>query len=185
MAEDAPAPNPSQPEVAPSQAPHPEAADPKFVDELVGDPELRRAIELYVQQNIQQTLHLREGDLLPDPEELARFDQVVPGLAATIANEWQTESAHRRRRDESVTRAQLAGYRRYQWFAFILILVLIAASAYLFSIGKDAIGFLLALVTAASVVTRALLAFVGARASEEERRDTNAEPDGKELAKAD
>lgn len=86
--------------------------------ELVEDPKIRRAIELSVQQNIQNHLHLRERDLLPDAEELQRFDQVVPGLAARVADEWQKESAHRRDMDKKVVDGQLAGYRRYQWFAF-------------------------------------------------------------------
>src|SRR3954454_3752429 len=104
---------------------------------LVDNPRLRRAIELSVQQNIQQHLHLRERDLLPDPEELHRFDQIVPGLAARVADEWQKESSHRREMDKTMAAGQLAGYRRYQWFAFVLILALLGVSAYLFSIGKD------------------------------------------------
>ena len=63
--------------------------------------------------------------------------------------------------DKKVVDGQLAGYKRYQWFAFLLILALIGASVYLFSIGQDVIAFLLALTTAASVVVRALLAIVG------------------------
>jgi len=143
--------------------------------ELVEDPKIRRAIELSVQQNIQNHLHLRESDLLPDAEELQRFDQVVPGLAARVADEWQKESAHRREMDKKVVDGQLAGYRRYQWFAFILILALIGASVYLFSIGQDVIAFLLALTTAASVIVRALLALAGAgkAAAEAEDADIN------------
>jgi uncharacterized Tic20 family protein len=70
--------------------------------------------------------------------------------------------------DQTMAAGQLAGYRRYQWFAFVLILALLGVSAYLFSIDKDVIAFLLALTTAVSVVVRALLAMVGASARAEE-----------------
>lgn len=139
--------------------------------ELVDNPRLRRAIELSVQQNIQQHLHLRERDLLPDPEELRRFDQIVPGLAARVADEWQKESSHRREMDKTVADGQLSGYRRYQWFAFLLILALLGVSAYLFSIDKDVIAFLLALTTAVSVVVRALLAMAATSAEPEEQNE--------------
>lgn len=141
--------------------------------ELVDDPRLRRAIELSVQQNIENHLHLRERDLLPDADELARFDQVVSGLAARIADEWQKESAHRRDMERKMADGQLAGYKRYQVFAFILILGLLAGSVYLFATGHSAIAFLFALPPAASVVVRALLAVFGGEESKEqvEERD--------------
>lgn len=81
--------------------------------------------------------------------------------------------------DKKVVDGQLAGYRRYQWFAFFLILALIGASVYLFSIGKDVIAFLLALTTAASVVVRALLAMVGATKLSEDQEDETS-PDGED-----
>lgn len=139
--------------------------------ELLEDPKIQRAIELSVQQNIQNHLHLRERDLLPDAEELRHFDQVVPGLAARVADEWQQESAHRRDMDRKVFDGQLAGYKRYQWFAFLLILALIGASVYLFSIGQDVIAFLLALTTAASVVVRALLAFAADKMGDDDKEE--------------
>ena len=144
-----------------AQLDHPDSIESEEVDgELADNPRLRRAIELSVQQNIQQHLHLRERDLLPDPEELRRFDQIVPGLAARVADEWQKESSHRREMDKVMASGQLSGYQRYQWFAFLLILALLGVSAFLFSIDKDVIAFLLALTTAISVVVRGLLAMV-------------------------
>ncbi len=66
--------------------------------------------------------------------------------------------------------------RRYQWFAFLLILALIGASVYLFTIGQDVIAFLLALTTAASVVVRALLAMVGSNDSGDEENSSDGKP---------
>jgi uncharacterized membrane protein len=168
-----------------SQLHPPEPGEAEEVDgELVDSPRLRRAIELSVQQNIQQHLHLRERDLLPDPEELRRFDQIVPGLAARVADEWQKESGHRREMDKTIADGQLSGYRRYQWFAFLLILALLGVSAYLFSIDKDVIAFLLALTTAISVVVRALLAMAstGAPSDDEGEEQGPAATDDKEAA---
>jgi uncharacterized membrane protein len=153
-------------EIQPAQ-PHLDPAE-EVTGELVEDPKIRRAIEVAVQQNIEAHLHLREKDLLPDADELKRFDQIVPGLAARVADEWQAESKHRREMDREIVDGQLSGYRRYQWFAFVLILALIGASVYLFTIGQDVIAFLLALTTAASVIVRALLALVGAKSTDDE-----------------
>jgi uncharacterized membrane protein len=167
---------PGLPELQPSSADSPETGGAEEVDgELVADPRLRRAIELSVQQNIQQHLHLRERDLLPDPEELNRFDQVVPGLASRVADEWQKESAHRREMDRKMIDGQLTGYHRYQWFAFILILVLLGTSAYLFSIDKDVIAFLLGLPAVIAIIARALGAAIG-KGGDEDASNERASP---------
>lgn len=62
-----------------------------------------------------------------------------------------------------------------------LILALIAASVYLFSIGQDVIAFLLALTTAASVVIRALLAMAGAAKAVDSEEDKDS-PAGRDDA---
>lgn len=163
-------PQPLDGEVAPE---HSADLDYEEVDgELVGDPKIRRAIELSVQQNIENHLHLRERDLLPDPDELARFDKVVPGLAARVADEWQRESRHRRGMEVKMADGQLAGYRRYQIFAFVLILALLAGSVFLFAEGENALGFLFALPPAVSVVVRALLAILSGEESSDEVEKT-------------
>jgi len=73
--------------------------------------------------------------------------------------------------DKTIASGQLSGYRRYQWFAFLLILALLGVSAYLFSIDKDVIAFLLALTTAISVVVRALLAMASTEAPSDQEEE--------------
>lgn len=70
---------------------------------------------------------------------------------------WRTEAATRRQFDGEVVRGQLAGYKRYQHYIFILLLLLIVAGTVLAAIGADVLGWLLALSGIVPIVVRALL----------------------------
>jgi hypothetical protein len=151
--------------------------------ELVEDPQLRKSIErtidFYFQQNVQQHLHVAERPVLPDAKELERLNEVVPGMALDIRNEWKTEAATRRHRDREIVRAQIHGYRDYQRYVFILLFVLIATGAGLVALDKNVIGLLIALTGIIPIVARALLG-ITSRGGGDENGDgagkTNVEP---------
>lgn len=157
-------------ELAPRERPGEESIE----GELVKDPKVLRTIEFYVQQNIQHHLHLGERGFLPDAEELARFEQVKPGLAGEIIEQWKTESGFRRDMDREIVRAQITGYNRYQNYIFLLLVLLIAGGVVLAALGVDVLGWLLALAGIVPIIVRALLGVLG-RNGEEEPEQPEAE----------
>ncbi|MCP4661845.1 MAG: DUF2335 domain-containing protein [bacterium] len=77
---------------------------------------------------------------IPSPEALANYNEIVPGLAQTIVENWLDESHHRRSEQSS---ARMQNYRiqsRGQIFAFILTLLFFGGSMTLIYQGHGASG---------------------------------------------
>lgn len=71
---------------------------------------------------------------LPAPETLQQFEDIVPGLARAIANEWHEETAHRRRFDNTALKLEIwerLGSRVLAFLFSVLCLVTAVICAYL------------------------------------------------------
>lgn len=99
---------------------------------------------------------------LPPPNVLREYDQVKPGLADIIVNQWQTETAHRHKTIDGLTetdREVLRDYadfqRRGQWLGFGALALVVAVTALALILGRDtaAIG---GIVLAASYAVAAI-----------------------------
>ena len=85
---------------------------------------------------MQQTHQEFRAGPLPDPEDLARFEQVVPGLANRIVNMAEENQRDRLRSNATIRRTIAMG----QVFAFLVSLGAIGAGTYLASIGHSSQG---------------------------------------------
>jgi len=82
---------------------------------------------------VQQTHQEFRAGPLPDPEDLARFDQVVPGLANRIVGMAEENQKDRLRSNATMRRTIAMG----QVFAFIVSISAIGAGTYLASLGHN------------------------------------------------
>jgi uncharacterized membrane protein len=88
---------------------------------------------------------LRIGPL-PTPEELAHFDQVLPGLAERIVTMAELNGIDRRRNNRTIRWVTMLG----PVFAFIIMMTALGGGFYLVNMGKDAAG-ITAIITAIGV----------------------------------
>lgn len=84
---------------------------------------------------------------LPAPEILREYDDVLPGLAREIVDQWKGETAHRhetitslRNTDYEAMRAYYAGEKRGQVFALICFLALIAVGVLALILDQELAG---------------------------------------------
>lgn len=84
---------------------------------------------------------------LPPPDALAAYDDVQPGLAREIVEQWKTETAHRHRTidglrdiDHQSMTAYYAGERRGQWLALAVFLAVVAVAVLAIVLHRDAVG---------------------------------------------
>lgn len=80
---------------------------------------------------------------LPHPDELAHFDQVLPGLAERIVTMAEANNLDRRRTNRAIRVVSLLG----QVFAFIVAMTALLGGFYLIDQGNDGAG-VAAIVTA-------------------------------------
>lgn len=102
-------------------------------------------------------------DFLPDPEELARYEKVVPGGAERILEMAEKQSSHRREMEERAVSAEIRGARIRQALTFVLALATGILGGVLLIAGSELAGLIVILVDAAAVVG---IAIYGGRASE-------------------
>lgn len=81
---------------------------------------------------------------LPAPETLGEYDNVKPGLADIIVEQWQSETGHRHKTIDSVRKtdhdamlAYYAGERRGQWIGLVAFFVIAAVAALAILKGSD------------------------------------------------
>jgi len=84
---------------------------------------------------------------LPPPAVLARYDDVVPGLAREIVDQWKAETAHRhatidglRKTDRDAMLAFYEGERRGQYLATVLFAGIIGVAIFAILRESQAIG---------------------------------------------
>jgi uncharacterized membrane protein len=102
---------------------------------------------------------------LPTPNELAQFDQVLPGLAERIVRMAEQNGEDRRRTNRTIRWVTMLG----QIFAFIIMMTALAGGFYLVNSGKDTAG-IAAIITAIGVP---LATFVYSRARARAQQQQN------------
>ncbi|MGC9292223.1 MAG: DUF2335 domain-containing protein [Acidobacteriaceae bacterium] len=92
--------------------------------------------------------------LLPHPDHLAKYNEVIPNGAERIMAMAERQSAHREELESLVVNGNLANQTRGSIFAFILALVIVLGGIFLMYVGKDVYGFatiIMSIVSLASV----------------------------------
>lgn len=81
---------------------------------------------------------------LPLPDVLGEYDQVKPGLADIIVEQWQSETRHRhktidgvRETDHEAMRSYYAGERRGQWIGLVAFLAIVTVAILAVLKGSD------------------------------------------------
>lgn len=119
----------------------PQQLDPSTIEEIQENP--KAALQL-----ISQTV--RFSGPVPHPDDLARYDEILPGAADRIFAMAKKEQAHRHFKERKTLEISSRG----QWFGFILGIVILAVGGWLLHEGKDAAGYV--------ALISALVALVGA-----------------------
>lgn len=101
-------------------------------------------------------------DFLPNPEELARYEKVVPGGAERILEMAEKQSMHRREMEDKAVSAEIRGARIKQVLTFALALATGVLGGILLISGSELAGLMVILVDAAAVVGIAIYGNRGA-----------------------
>lgn len=117
-----------------------------------------------VRTEITEPMMTRVMDFLPAPEELARYEKVVPGGAERILEMAEQQSMHRREMEEKSVSAEIRGARIKQVLTFVLALAAGVLGGALLITGSELAGLMVILVDAAAVVG---IAIYGKRETEE------------------
>lgn len=88
--------------------------------------------------HIQERFH---AGPLPSPEQLALYDQVLPGTAEMIVHAVPTEAAHRRGLEQTEQRAVWAWRKRGQWMGYSITVLALVMGAILLAIGIKIGGY--------------------------------------------
>lgn len=104
------------------------------------------------QTDISEPTMVRVMDYLPAPEELARYEKVVPGGAERILEMAEQQSTHRREMEEKSVSAEIRGARIKQALTFVLALAAGILGGVLLISGSELAGLMVLLVDAAAIV---------------------------------
>lgn len=96
---------------------------------------------------------------LPPPEEIAKYNQIIPNGADRIMAMAEKEQGHRQEMESIVVNSVSSQNKRGQWFAFSLSISVLIVAAYLFYLDKE--GYAISLVGADFLVIAG--AFIGLR----------------------
>jgi uncharacterized membrane protein len=80
---------------------------------------------------------------LPAPEDLQRYDEILPGGAERIFAAFERQSEHRQALEKAVTSANIRAQDRGPWLGFIVALVFFAGSIFLITNGYGVAGTIL------------------------------------------
>lgn len=105
---------------------------------------------------------------LPDPKELAELDQVAPGTAKVVVDQFALQSDHRREIESIVVRGNDRRANRGQWMAFVIAMTAIGGGIYLSANDKPTEGLVLVISGIAGLVA---VFITGKVFQERERKD--------------
>jgi len=127
-----------------------EEIDPEFLDEL--PPEKREKVLRLV-----RTISIRQASMhsgpLPRPEDIEKYNMIIPNGAERIMKEAELQSAHRRSMENKVVDSDNYQSARGQNYGLIIALVCIVGSILLGLMGQPWLGGVLATTTVIGLVT--------------------------------
>lgn len=77
---------------------------------------------------------------LPDPESLARYNEIIPNGADRIMKMAENQQNHRMSVDKQLVKGNNNQITRGQWFGFLLALFFLGAGVYLTLLGHESVG---------------------------------------------
>lgn len=77
---------------------------------------------------------------LPPPEELAKYEQILPGAADRILKMAEDQASHRQSLESSVVRSNIAGQQSGTRYGFLLAMTAIVGGVWLSLKGMSAVG---------------------------------------------
>lgn len=119
------------------------------------DPEIRQLVRDETTKQVSIAIQQYSGPM-PSAEQFARYEQVLPGTALAIRDEFQANGKHVREMERRAMEAAINDKRENRWVAFILVLLCLAAVLWLAHIGATT----LAGVVAGSTILAILTAFM-------------------------
>lgn len=106
--------------------------------------------------NIKQSVEITESKHfsgpLPPPEELAKYDRVVPGAAERIISMAESEMRHRHKNEDKLSRGVVCTAVLSIIFAFIVAFSLVGLAAYVAYMGNGAAAATIAVGSIAGVI---------------------------------
>ncbi len=102
---------------------------------------------------IMHTLEMTSGPL-PAPEQLAKYDEVVPGAADRIIAMAESNQTHRQENESKIINEELKFNERGQIYGFAITAGLIAAACYMVRIDSAIFGALFGISGAAGILTQ-------------------------------
>ncbi len=127
----------------------PEAGEAGNIDRLQGeDPGDVPSLEATV-----HSVEYNYSGPLPPPEILKRFDEILPGSAQKIFNQFEMQAAHRRQMEAAVIASGTFSQRVGSISGFVLGIMGVGGGVWLTHEGRNLGGFSTVLVTLASLVS--------------------------------
>ena len=96
-----------------------------------------------IAQHQQITIQESYTGAIPHPEHLKAFDQIVPGAAKMIFDEFQNQSSHRRGLESRVIESQLGQSAKGQWIGAVLAILFVGVGTFLSLKGCETAGSVL------------------------------------------
>jgi uncharacterized membrane protein len=90
---------------------------------------------------------------LPAPNDLEKYNNIVPGLAERIVKMVENQNTHRIETEDSVIKSQLAESKRGQYIGFIIAVMCIGATILLALNNHDSVAVVLGGTTILGLVT--------------------------------
>jgi uncharacterized membrane protein len=112
---------------------------------------------------------------LPPPEDLQRYDQVMPGLADRIVSMAEREQMHRHAMQEVSVRGGLDIAKRGQLLGFAIAIIVLGVALALVLLGHETAGTVIASVDLASLAAVFAVGRQQAAAAERKRRPSSDE----------
>lgn len=160
----------------PSSVPKTSGENKENLQELELPNELKSVVELVPKEKqkvaterlvsiISQSYH----GPLPPANELARYEEIVPGFANRIVKLAEEEAIHRRNLENTIVRRQLNQSSAGQWLGSILSVILIGVGGFLTYNGHDTVG---GVIFGTTIVGLAIV-FITGRASKKSEGENN------------
>jgi len=141
-----------------------EVGGPEDVQDLAEEPRLAKAVEIAIQR-------ASFSGPMPPPDILDRYNQIIPGAAKDILEEFKVNGAHSRDMEKAAIRGAIGNDKRGQWMAFVLVILGFVLIAYLAVNGHTAV----AVVVAGTLLGAVITGFLSQRTRSKDKQETSDE----------